>query len=287
MQVGAWGVWFSTNGLRPPVLARLAETVEQRGYSVLWYPEALAYESMALAGYLLGCTERLMVGSGIANIYARDATAAMQGHHTLNALYDGRFILGLGVSHIPIVQTARGHTYGKPLAAMRAYLEAMYAAPIQTEAPPRQVVLAALGPRMLALAAELADGALPYNVTPEHTVRAREILGPDKLLCVEQKICLTADPDRARRVAAQQLARYMVLPNYRNCWLSLGFNEDDLAGEGSARFLDAMIAWGSEDDIRRRLQEHVEAGADHVAIQPFDPEGGPLPDWRALDAFAP
>jgi probable F420-dependent oxidoreductase len=170
---------------------------------------------------------------------------------------------------------------------MRAYLEGMYAAPIQVEAPGRQVVLAALGPKMLALAAELADGALPYNVTPEHTARARKILGPDKRLCVEQKICLTGDAGTARQVAAEQMARYLVLPNYRNCWLGLGFTEDELAGRGSDRFLDAMVAWGSEDEIRGRLQAHMDAGADHVCIQPFDAQGGPLPCWKALEAFAP
>ena len=139
MQIGRWGAWFSTNNFAAggggdnaaDSLARLAETVERHGYSVLWYPEALAFEALALGGFLLGRTERLMLGSGIANIYARDATAAMQGHNTLNSLYGGRFILGLGVSHVPIVETARGHSYGKPVSQMRAYLDGMYAAPIQ------------------------------------------------------------------------------------------------------------------------------------------------------------
>ena len=287
MNAGKWGVWFSPNAIPIEDLTRLATEVEGHGYDILWYPEAMAYEAMALGGYLLGRTSKLMLASGIANIYARDASAAMQGHNTLNALYDGRFILGLGVSHIPIVEGARGHSYGKPLSAMRSYLEAMYAAPVQVKAPKRQVVLAALGPKMLALSAEMADGALPYNVTPEHTARAREIVGPGKAIYVEQKICLTEDAAAARRVAGEQLARYMVLPNYRNCWLSLGFDEGDLSGRGSDRFLDAMVAWGSEAKIRERLQAHFDAGADHVAIQPFDPNGGPSPDWNALAVFAP
>ena len=287
MAIGRWGVWFSPNALPLEEIGRLAQEVEGYGYDILWYPEAMGYEAMAYGSYLLGRTSKLMLASGIANIYARDASAAMQGHNTLNALYDGRFILGLGVSHIPIVEGARGHDYGKPLSAMRSYLEAMYAAPVQIKAPKRQVVLAALGPKMLALSAEMADGALPYNVTPEHTARAREIVGPGKAIYVEQKICLTQDADTARRVAGEQLARYMVLPNYRNCWLSLGFSEDELSGRGSDRFLDAMVAWGSEDAIRARLQAHFDAGADHVTIQPFDPEGGAMPDWKALEAFAP
>jgi probable F420-dependent oxidoreductase len=287
MTIGPWGVWFSPNMLPLGELARLAEEVEGHGYDILWYPEAMAYEAMSLGSYLLGRTGKLTLGSGIANIYARDATAAMQGHNTLNTLYDGRFILGLGVSHIPIVEGARGHNYGKPLSAMRAYLDAMYAAPVQIQAPKRRVVLAALGPKMLALSAELADGALPYNVTPEHTARARGIVGPGKAIYVEQKICLTQDADTARRVAGEQLARYMALPNYRNCWLGLGFTEDELSGRGSDRFLDAMVAWGTEAAIRDRLQAHIDAGADHVAIQPFDPAGGASPDWNALAAFAP
>ncbi|MDA1098133.1 MAG: TIGR03620 family F420-dependent LLM class oxidoreductase [Proteobacteria bacterium] len=287
MTIGRWGVWFSPNAIPLEDLARLADEVEGHGYDILWYPEAMAYEAMSLGGYLLGRTRKLTLASGIANIYARDAAAAMQGHNTLNVLYDGRFILGLGVSHIPIVEGARGHNYGKPLRAMRGYLEAMYTAPVQVKAPNRQVVLAALGPKMLALSAELADGALPYNVTPEHTARARAIVGPGKAIYVEQKICLTQDADMARRVAGEQLARYMVLPNYRNCWLSLGFTEAELSGRGSDRFLDAMVAWGTEDAIRDRLQAHFDAGADHVAIQPFDPAGGPSPDWNALAVFAP
>ncbi|MDP6833076.1 MAG: LLM class flavin-dependent oxidoreductase, partial [Alphaproteobacteria bacterium] len=230
MTIGKWGVWFAPNRMPLEDVGRLAGAVEGHGYDILWYPESVAFEAMALGSYYLGRTRKLNVASGIANIYARDAAAAMQGHNSLNALYDGRFILGLGVSHMPMVENVRGHQYGKPLGTMRAYLDAMYQTPVQVEAPERRVVLAALGPKMLALSAEMADGALPYNVTPEHTARAREIMGPGKAIYVEQKICLTEDPAVAREVAAKQLAMYLVLPNYRNCWLSLGFTEDDLSG---------------------------------------------------------
>ena len=147
-------------------IGRLAETVESHGYDALWYPESVAYEAMALGGYYLSRTKKLTVASGIASIYARDAAAAMQGHNTLNALYDERFILGLGVSHVPMVERVRGHKYGKPVTTMRTYLESMFATPVQVEAAERRVVLAALGPKMLALSAEFADGALHYNVTP-------------------------------------------------------------------------------------------------------------------------
>jgi len=287
MAIGKWGVWFAPNRMPMEEIGRLAETVESHGYDALWYPESVAYEAMALGGYYLSRTKKLTVASGIASIYARDAAAAMQGHNTLNALYDGRFILGLGVSHAPMVERVRGHKYGKPVSTMRAYLEAMFSTPVQVDAAERRVVLAALGPNMLALSAELADGALPYNVTPEHTALAREILGPGKPLYVEQKICLTEDASVAREVAAQQLAMYLAMPNYRNCWLSLGFTEDELSGKGSSRFLDAMVAWGNEDSIRARLQAHFDAGADHVAIQPFDARGGSSPSWETLAVFAP
>ncbi len=286
MKIGKRGLWVSTNGLDLAQLARLAEEAERLKYDVLWYPESLAYESLSLGGFLLGRTQRLCLASGIANIYARDAVTAMAGHNTLNMLYKDRFILGLGVSHIPLVEGARGHIYARPVATMRAYLEAMAAAKITIQAPSRNVVLAALGPNMLALARDLTQGAHPYCVTPEHTALARDILGPGRWLCVEQKICLTNDAATARTVAAAQMARYLALPNYRNNWLRLGFTQDDLAGQGSERFLDAMVAWGDEASIRARIDAHYAAGADHVCLQPFDPSGGPLPDWKAIEAFA-
>jgi probable F420-dependent oxidoreductase len=286
MEIGRTGIWFSTNGLDRARLTALAQSVEALGYDVLWYPESRAWECLALGGFLLGRTERLMLGSGIANIYGRDAASARMGHDTLNQLYGGRFILGLGVSHVPLVEGFRGNSYGKPVATMRAYLEAMAAAQLDMPAPQRQVVLAALGPRMLELSAELADGALPYNVTPEHTAQARQILGPDKKLCVEQKICLTKDAAAARAVGAQQMARYGALPNYRNNWLRLGFSEAEIAGNAD-RFLDAMVVWGTEEQIGDVIQAHYAAGADHVAIQPLGPDGGIDPDYRALAAFAP
>ncbi|MDH3701571.1 MAG: TIGR03620 family F420-dependent LLM class oxidoreductase [Alphaproteobacteria bacterium] len=287
MKIGKYGVWFSTNALDTAQLAALAQGVERLNYDVLWYPESLSYESLALGGFLLGQTDRLCLGSGIANIYGRDAVAAMAGHDTLNTLYGDRFILGLGVSHIPLVEGRRGHAYGKPVATMRAYLDSMAAAELAISAPARNVVLAALGPNMLALARDRAAGALPYNVTPEHTAEAKKILGPDAWLCVEQKICFTSDPKAARDVAAANMARYMATPNYRNNWLRLGFSEDELSGRGSDRFLDAMVVWGSEEDIRSRIDAHFAAGATHVCIQPLDPSGAATPDWSALEAFSP
>lgn len=287
MKMGKTGVWFSIHGLDRAGLAKLAQGIETLKYDVLWYPESVGYESLSLGGFLLGETDRLCLASGIANIYARDAFTAMAGHNTLNALYGDRFVLGLGVSHVPLVEGRRGHKYGKPVATMRAYLDAMASAEVTVKAPARNVVLAALGPKMLALAGEKTEGALPYNVTPEHTAEAKKILGPDRWLCVEQKICLTTDAAQARKVAAEHLARYMPMPNYRNNWLRLGFSESELAGGGNHRFLDSMVAWGDEAAIRARLKAHVDAGATHVCIQPLNPDGSNAPDWKALEALAP
>jgi len=289
MELGKLGVWCFTDTLTPAQLTELAQHTERLGYAALWYPEALSYESFSLGSFLLHQTETLIIATGIANIYARDATAAKWGQHTLAKCYGGRFLLGLGVSHNPLVEDLRGHRSGKPVATMRAYLDAMdkaaASAPPLEDPPP--TVLAALGPRMTALAAARTAGAMPYNVTPEHTARARAILGPDKWLCVEQKILLVQDPAKAREVARQTLAFYLPLPNYRNNWLRLGFSEDDLADGGSNRFLDAMVAWGGKSTIQQRIQEHFDAGASHVCIQALHPDGHPRPDLHALAALAP
>ena len=284
--IGRLGVWIFPDSQSAREIATFAQAAEGLGYDALWYPEGTGYESFSFAGLVLSETERLCAASGIANIYARDAIAAIAGHDSLNNFHGDRFVLGLGVSHVPLVEGFRGHTYAKPVATMRAYLDAMEATALSIPTPERNVVLAALGPRMLALAAERTRGAHPYNVTPEHTARAREIVGAGAWLCVEQKVCLTTDASQARAVAAQALAIYLPLANYRNNWLSLGFGEDDLSGQGSDRFLDAMVAWGSAEALRGRIKAHFDAGASHVCIQPFDPGGSAAPDLGALEAVA-
>jgi len=288
MQLGQKGVFWFTDTLSPAQLVELAERSEQLGYSALWYPEALSYECFSLAGYLLAHSAKLIVASGIANIYARDPTTMKQGQHSLAKFSDGRFLLGLGVSHTLLVEDVRGHQYSRPVTTMRAYLDAMEkaAANAPALAEPAPVVLAALGPRMTALAGERTTGAFPYNVTPEHTAAARALLGPDKWLIVEQKVLLVSDPGKARDVARQALAFYLQLPNYLENWKRLGFSDDDFAGSGSNRLLDAMVAWGTEQAIRQRIQAHFDAGASHVCIQPLHPEGRPLPDYNALAALA-
>ncbi len=283
------GVWQSLDRLGYGNARHVARRAEALGYDTFWYPESALSESFVTGTTLLGWLERMKVGSSIANIYARDPMSAGNGVRTLNALNDGRFTLGLGVSHAPMVQGMRGHVYEKPLPAMRMYLEAIYAGQHKLGQPTAlPIMLGALGPKMLKLSGELAQGALPYNVTPDHTAYARSVLGPERRLVVEQKVALIGDAAEARRLARAELSRYMTLPNYRNNWLRIGFTEADVDGQGSDRFMDGMVAWGDADMIRRRIQEHLDAGADQVAIQPIaDPGALEKGDVSAIeDALA-
>ena len=283
------GIWSSTNILNKEELADLACQVEDRGYQTLWYPESLSYESLALGGYLLSETSKLLIGSGISNIYARDAVTAAQGHDSLNQIYGNRFIMGLGVSHVPLVSGARGHHYGKPVATMKKYLDDMRSAAVDSSIrlEDRSIVLAALGPKMLELASTAAKGSLPYCVTPDHTLESRKLMGPEAWLCVEQKICLTNDPGIGRSIARKQMARYMSLENYRNNWLRLGFTEEEVSGEGADRFIDAMVVWGSERTIQDCIEDHFKSGANQVVLQAFRADGGMGIDLKALAAFSP
>jgi probable F420-dependent oxidoreductase len=283
-QVGRLGVWYPVDRLKGAGIRRLLRTVEDLGYSTLWYPEALGYESISIATFMLANSTRLIVGSSIANIYARDPFTARRGLSTLSSLYDDRFILGLGVSHAPMVERVRGHVYDKPVPTMRRYLDGLYEDPSNAAEWP--VVIAALGPLMLKLAAERTAGAVPYNVTPEHTREARAALGPDKLLVVEQKVCLETDPVAARALARREMHRYMPLTNYRNNWLRIGFTEADLADGGSDRFLDAMVLRGDAATIAHGLRARLEAGANQVCVQPVHAEEDMEARDRTLTALA-
>ena len=290
MQAGSLGVWFFTEGMSSLEAAEFAGRLESLGYSHLWLPETMGRDPFAHAAYLLSQTERLHLATGIANIYHRHSGMMVQAQKTLAEQSGGRFLLGIGVSHAPLVEGARGLRYGKPVATMRQYLEDMGAAPYRGPEPKEKpkTVLAALGPRMLALSAEKADGAHPYWTTPEHTQTAREIMGPDKLLCVEQKVCLETDPSRAREAGRKALGMYAALPNYRNNWKRLGFTEAEIENGGSDKLIDALLGWGDEKAIARRIQEHRDAGATHVCVQPLKAGGatGEL-DWALLEALAP
>jgi probable F420-dependent oxidoreductase len=292
MELGKLGVWSSMDAMTATEAAAFAKRLEDRGYSALWVPEAFGRNVLVHAAWLLANTRSLILASGIANIYARDALAMVGAHNALNEQSGGRFLLGLGVSHPPLVEGLRGHGYSrKPVATMRDYLAAMakaqYGGPKPPETP--RTVIAALGPKMIELGRDAADGVHPYNVTPEHTAQARALLGPGKWLCVEQKVMLETDAGRARAAGRKNLALYMTLDNYRNNWLRLGFTEADLADGGSDRLIDAMYAWGDVATIRKRIEQHWAAGADHVCIQPVAAGGGSLgkPDEAALAQLAP
>ena len=230
-----------------------------------------------------------MVATGIASIWARDPFAMANGARALADAYPGRFLLGIGVSHAPSVAT-RGHVYDHPLARMREYLNAMDAARYDGPGDPRPTrVLAALGDGMLRLAAERADGAHSYFVPVSHTVRARDVLGGDPLLAVEQTAVLETDPGRAREVARAFAARYLELPNYANNLRRLGFTDQDVADGGSDRLIDAVVVWGDEGAIGERVREHLDAGADHVCLQirGADPADPRVEDLRRLAVDLP
>jgi len=287
MELGKLGVWYFTDGISSTDAAAFAKSIENLGYSALWIPETVGRNPFVHASWLLANTQSLILASGIASIYNRDPGASMAAAKTLSEQSGDRFIMGLGVSHQPMVEGVRGHNYGKPVTTMRRYLEQMakmpFAAVESKNVPP--VVVAALGPKMLELSGSLADGAHPYFTTPEHTKSAREILGADALLCVEQKIILESDADKARELARSAVQIYAQLPNYRNNWKRLGFSDDEM---GSAdRFIDATFAWGDIEQIATRVQAHLDAGATHVCVQPLNPNGilGD-PDMNALEELA-
>lgn len=265
-----------------------ARELEQLGYGSLWFGEAYGREAFTHAGLLLAATEQVVVGTGIANVYGRDAVTGSSAGRTLQAAYPGRFVAGWGISHGPIVERMRGHSYGKPVSTMREFLQGVDAAPFMSTGgatpPPR--VVAALRPKMLALSAELADGAHPYLVTPDHTRSARAQLGPDPILVVEQAVALADDAADLDARAAWHLEIYTGLPNYRGSWETQGFSDEagDFVRGGSARLRAAMVAGPDVDAIVARVQEHLDAGADHVCIQALGRNMAefPLDQWRAL-----
>jgi probable F420-dependent oxidoreductase len=290
MKLGKLGVWAGLDGMTAADALAFAQRTEKRGYTALWMPEGRGRNVLVNAAWLLAGTSTLIVATGIANIYARDAMAMANAQRGLNEQSGNRFLLGLGVSHKPLVSDMRGHIYGRPVATMRAYLEAMRAAPYQAPPPcePPRTVLAALGPKMLALAAEMTAGAHPYCVTPEHTAEARRILGPGKLLCPELMVLLEADASKARAAARTALSPYIQFANYARNWRRLGFTDADLAGGGSDRFIDANVAWGDEGAIRKRLQLFWDAGANQVCIQAIHPSGARANiDERIFELLAP
>ena len=291
MRLPRIGVWASQLGLVGADEARrAAAAIETLGYGVAWVGEADGREALTHAGLLLEATDELVVATGIANIWARDAQAMINAARTLAEAHGGRFVLGIGASHTPLV-ARRGHDYARPYSAMRDYLDAMGRA-VYTSPPPArepEVVLAALGPRMLRLAAERAQGAHTFFVPVEHTRTAREQLGPDALLAPEQAAVLAADRQAARDLAGAHVAKYLDLDNYRRNLERLGWSADHLDGGGSDRLFDALVAWGGPETIAQRVLEHLDAGADHIAVHVLteSPTRLPLAELEAIRAALP
>src|SRR5271168_1321107 len=290
MDIGKVGIWFFLDAMPAPDSAEFARQVEKNGYKVLWIPEAVGREPFAHASYLLSRTERLSIATGIANIWARDAMTMSSASKTVAELSGGRFILGIGVSHAPLVAGLRGHNYDKPYTYMKEYLAkmkgALYMAPTPKEPVP--VVLAALHPKMLALSAAEANGTHTYFVPPEHTAKARALIGPTAMICAAQAVILETDATKARTAARAYMKTYVPrLPNYTNNLKALGWADKEFENGCSDTLVDAIVAWGTEDKIRERIDAHLKAGATHVCILPIRSDDALKPDLRAVEAFAP
>jgi probable F420-dependent oxidoreductase len=288
--LGRWGAWSTGLRLRPEDEARrAAATLEDLGLSALWTTGATGDPFDRVAA-LLDATSTVTVATGILSIWELPVPAL--GARLAELPDDGRFLLGLGVSHQQLVDRSDAGRYARPLTRMREYLHELDQSGVRAGARDRRV-LAALGPRMLELARDAAAGAHPYLSTPAHTAAARTVLG-DGLLAPTQMALLISDPGQARATARRYLAPYLAQPNYRNSWLRQGFTSSDLTDTGSDRLVDALVAWGDAEQVSRRLQEHVAAGADHVCIQLLDPDGSwadhalSVTSWRELaPALAP
>ncbi len=284
--MGRIGIWTGAfDGSPSSAMAQAAGELESLGFTGLWIPETVGRDPFVNAATILNATERLNVATGIANIWARDPMSSKSLNHSLNEASGGRFLLGLGVSHHTLVGWVRKHDYSKPYTRMKEYLEAYEASMFRAVGPAEepQVVLAALGPKMLRLAAEQTAGAHPYFVPPEHTAIARETLGADSWLAPEQMVVLETDPAAAREIARQHMQVYLDLPNYANNLVRLGYDAEEISG-ASDRVVDAVVAWGDEDAVKARVQAHLDAGADHVCVQVLEADARAIPmgGWRRV-----
>lgn len=287
------GVWWASETWPIQAAVEVAQEIEELGYGSLFIPEVGLKDALVESAAFLAATRRLVVGTGIANIHARVPGTMEGGGRTLTALHPGRFVLGLGVSHGPLVQNMLGGTYAKPLSTMRSYLDRMAALPEAIEPgsgrPTR--LLAALGPKMIELSGTHADGAHPYLVNAGQTAVTREILGPDKWVVSEQAVVVgdgTAldDAEQLRR-AHLHLQVYSGLPNYRNSWLRQGFDESDFVPGGSERLARGIVGMGTTEQAAATVTAHLDAGADHVVVQVLgdgNPAWDPRPALRELAA---
>ena len=287
MDVGRVGIWTGQLDLQPAATAReVAAELDALGYGALWVPEAVGRDAITHASVLLDATERMAVATGVASIYNRLPGVTAMAQRLLADDSGSRFLLGLGVSHAPMVEGMLKQQWNRPYSAMVDYLDGLDSAftvsPAPAEDPPR--VLAALGPRMLALAGERAWGAHTYFVPVEHAARARGHHGDGPMLLVEQGVVLSTEPEVARAAARKHMQIYLTLPNYTNNLRRLGWGDDDLTDGGSDRLVDALVAWGDAEAIAERVAAQHAAGADHVCIQVLDQDVAKLPldEWRAL-----
>ena len=285
-----------TEGTNGNDLVKNVKKLEELGYEELWLPEIFGREPFATAGYLLAQTSKIKVSSGIANVYAHDADSAAQAANTLCEFSDGRFTLGLGVSH-PILVEPRGHTWEMPVPKMKKYLDRIAEAPIlspkaSVKAP---VIIAGHGPGLQKISAEKADGLFLFLQTTETVKQARSIIGPRKLLPVAVRCVLDPNPESARALARRACAFYISRPPYHKVWASVGFNESDWKDGGSDRLIDAICAWGDAETIKKKLQIYVDAGATQIVVYPcnkdedYDPENAMslIWNWDLYEALAP
>lgn len=281
-RLGGTGIWSSA--LRygdPAVAADAAAELEELGWSALWVPD-IGGDLFGAVANLLDATSSVTVATGILNLWMHEPDETAATYHSLVAEHGRRFLVGIGVSHAPLIDAGEPGLYRRPVGKMAEYLDGLDTA--EHPLPPEDRVLAALGPKMLELARTRTAGSHPYLVTPEHTAIVRDALGAGGLVAPEQAVVLETDPDRARAAARAHLAGYLMLPNYANNWKRVGFTDDDVADGGSDRLVDALVAWGSDDAIAARVREHRDAGADHVCVQVLtdDLMSPPLAQWRRL-----
>ena len=277
------GVWSGAlrNGDAGEIAAAAAE-LESLGYSAMWIPD-VGGDVFGAVDNLLGATSQVTIATGILNLWMHTAEETAAQHASLTTRHGNRFLVGIGVSHAPLIDhKLQAGAYQKPIAQTRAFLDELDAADVPLAIADR--ALAALGPKMLELAATRTAGVHPYLVTPEHTQIARDAVGSETMVAPEQGVVLETDPNRARSIARTNLAGYFALPNYTNNWIRLGFGEDEIANGGSDRLIDALVAWGDEDAIEARVRAHRDAGASHVCIQVLtdSPRSLPMDQLRLL-----
>lgn len=286
MNLGRIGLWAADFDLQPMAKSQEAiAQVEEMGYGAVWVPEAVIREPFASTALLLSATKKMVLATGIASLHARTAQTMQAGWKTLTEAFPDRFLLGIGVSHAPMVQGVHKGTYDKPYSTMVEYLDAMdkgiFFGAAPTTAPQR--VLAALGPKMLKLAAERGAGAHPYFTPVEHTAFARETMGAGALLAPELAVVLETDATKAREIARRYMTTYTRLPNYANNLKRFGFSDDEITNQED-RLVDAIVAWGSIDTVVAAVKNHLDAGADHVCIQVLTDTPGTLPmrEWQEV-----